>query len=190
MVEYYKYPDNDWNPSESVSRHFGVIISLTLHTGKYLYSVQTSETQLLTSPPPKVPMTYPFQSQSTSDLTNSLLICVGMYVYSITCPLKVSVHLRQSSHSGHQITSRGSTRKWIRSWKPSRIKVQTCHGDNSDKKWCQVDIPTYSSQSHIFRHCWKTFLCLSELCIYLSLKILSKWVIIIKENGLMMKWQI
>ena len=38
-------------------------------------------------PPPIVPMTYPFHPQFTPDLTNSLLIAVGMYVYSITCPL-------------------------------------------------------------------------------------------------------
>ena len=41
-----------------------------------------------------------------------------------------------------QISSQGSTRKWIRSWKPSRTKVQTCL---SDKKWYQVDTPTPAS---------------------------------------------
>ena len=40
------------------------------------------------------------------------------------------------------------------------MKDQTCL---SDKK------------SHIFRHFWKTFLPLSDICVYLSLKILSKW---------------
>ena len=37
--------------------------------------------------PPTVPTTYPFQSQSTPDLTNSLLIPFEMYMYYITCPL-------------------------------------------------------------------------------------------------------
>ena len=59
--------------------------------------------------------------------------------------LMVSVHLRQNSLSGHQIASRGSTRKWIRSWKPSRIKVQNCLSENSDKKWYQVDTPIPAS---------------------------------------------
>jgi hypothetical protein len=36
-------------------------------------------------------MTYPFQSQSTPDLTNSLLIPVGMYMYSITCTLILTI---------------------------------------------------------------------------------------------------
>ena len=33
------------------------------------------------------------ESKSTPDLTNSLLIPVGMYVYSITCPLINCCHL-------------------------------------------------------------------------------------------------
>ena len=42
---------------------------------------------MATGPLPTVPMTYPFQSQSTPDLTNSLLIPVGIYMFSITCSL-------------------------------------------------------------------------------------------------------
>ena len=38
-------------------------------------------------------MTYPFQWQSTPDLTISPLIPVGMYVYSITCPLTLTKSL-------------------------------------------------------------------------------------------------
>jgi hypothetical protein len=36
--------------------------------------------------PPTIPTTYPFQSQLTPNLTNFLLIPVGMYVYFITYP--------------------------------------------------------------------------------------------------------
>ena len=42
---------------------------------------------MATGPPPTVLTTYPFQSQSTLDVTNSLLIPVEMYAYSINCPL-------------------------------------------------------------------------------------------------------
>ena len=41
---------------------------------------------MTTGPAPTFSTTYPFQSQSTPDLINSLFISVGMYVYSITCP--------------------------------------------------------------------------------------------------------
>ena len=37
-------------------------------------------------PPPTVPTIYPFRLQPTSNLTNSLLIPVGMYMYFITYP--------------------------------------------------------------------------------------------------------
>ena len=40
-----------------------------------------------------VPTTCPFQWQSTPDLTISLLIPVGMYVYSITCSLTLTKSL-------------------------------------------------------------------------------------------------
>ena len=46
---------------------------------------------MATSPLPTVLMTYPFQSQSTPDLTNSLLIPVEMYMYTITCPLILTI---------------------------------------------------------------------------------------------------
>ena len=42
---------------------------------------------MATSPPPTIPTSYPFWLQSISNFTNSLLIPVGIYVYSITCPL-------------------------------------------------------------------------------------------------------
>ena len=42
---------------------------------------------MATGPPPTILTTYPFRSQSTPNLTNSLLIPVGIYMYSTTCPL-------------------------------------------------------------------------------------------------------
>jgi hypothetical protein len=42
---------------------------------------------MATGPSPTILTTYPFQSQSIPNLTNSLLIPVGMYVYFITYPL-------------------------------------------------------------------------------------------------------
>ena len=39
---------------------------------------------MTTGPPPTILTTYPFRSQSTPNLTNSLLIPVGRYMYSIT----------------------------------------------------------------------------------------------------------
>ena len=82
-----------------------------------------------------------------------------------------------------KIIPRGSTRKWIRSWKPSCTKVQICLSENNDKKWYQVDTPTPASLISfvtVGRHFYLSVT---------SLKILPKWVII-KENGLMMKWMI
>ena len=52
-----------------------------------LKTVCPLERMVIGGPPPAVLTTQPFQSQSTPDLTNSLLIPVEMYVYSITSPL-------------------------------------------------------------------------------------------------------
>ena len=95
---------------------------------------------------------------------------VTTYEYS-HC-VKVSVHLRQNSLEQY----RGSTHKWVWSWKPSRSKVQTCVSKHNDKKWYQVDIPTsaFMTQSQIFHHCWKTFLTLRSFCVYLICQTL--WV--------------
>jgi hypothetical protein len=46
---------------------------------------------MTTGPAPTFSTTYPFQSQSTPDLINSLLIPVGMYVYSLTYLLILTI---------------------------------------------------------------------------------------------------
>jgi hypothetical protein len=58
----------------------------------FFYNIKLTVSPLelmVTGSPPTDPTTYPFQLQSTPNLSNFLLIPVGKYVYFITWPLRL-----------------------------------------------------------------------------------------------------